>query len=181
MNSADASRRRTLWVVLATAAVAAATGAGTAWWRLTASQPDSSAADALFAATFVDPDDLPQALSQWQGRLLVVNFWATWCAPCVEEMPDLQKVRDEYVGRGVEIIGIGIDNIRKIRDFRDQHQLSLPLLVAGAGGSELGRTLGNVAGALPYTVLVSRDGRIVQRKLGQIKPTELRRWLDAQL
>lgn len=181
MTTTAANRRRTVWIVMATGAVAAAAGAATAWWRLAPTLPVSAAADVLFASTFADPDDHPQPLSQWKGRLLVVNFWATWCAPCVEEMPDLQKVRDEYAGRGVEIIGIGIDNIKKIRDFRDQHRLTLPLLVAGAGGSELGRALGNVAGALPYTVLVARDGRIVQRKLGQIKPSELRRWLDAQL
>jgi peroxiredoxin len=96
-------------------------------------------------------------------------------------MPDLQAVRDAYHGRGVEIIGVGIDNADKIRSFRDRLGLRLPLLVAGAGGSELGRALGNQAGVLPYTVLVDQAGRIAQRKIGQVKPAELRQWLDARL
>jgi peroxiredoxin len=111
----------------------------------------------------------------------VVNFWATWCPPCVDEMPDLQQVRDAYLDRGVEIIGIGIDNAAKIAAFRDQHRLTLPLLVAGAGGSELNRALGNTGGALPFTVLIGPDGRVRERHLGQIKPEQLRRWLDEAL
>jgi thiol-disulfide isomerase/thioredoxin len=120
-------------------------------------------------------------MAQWRGKLLVVNFWATWCAPCVEEMPDLERVRRAYLDRNVEIVGLGIDNAAKIRTFRDELKLTLPLLVAGAGGSELGRLLGNLAGALPYTVLIDPSGRVVQRKLGQIKPAELQQWLDAHL
>jgi peroxiredoxin len=96
-------------------------------------------------------------------------------------MPDLERVRLAYLDRNVEIVGLGIDNAAKIRAFRDELKLTLPLLVAGAGGSELGRLLGNIAGALPYTVLIDPSGRVVQRKLGQIKPAELQQWLDAQL
>lgn len=119
-------------------------------------------------------------MSQWRGRLLVVNFWATWCAPCVEEMPELQKVQHDYASRGVAVIGLGIDNAAAIRRFRDEQQIALPLLVAGAGGSEIARQFGNPSGALPYTVLIDRDGRIVQARLGRIREQELRSWLDAR-
>jgi peroxiredoxin len=110
----------------------------------------------------------------------VVNFWATWCPPCVEEMPALQDVRDGYRGKGVEVVGIGIDNAAKIAEFRSRHGLTLPLLVAGAGGSDLNRALGNTNGALPFTVLIGADGRVLERHLGQVKPEQLRRWLDAE-
>jgi peroxiredoxin len=93
-------------------------------------------------------------------------------------MPDLQRIRDEYRSRGVEVIGIGIDSAARIRTFREQHGIAFPLLVAGVEGSELGRRLGNAEGALPYTVLFDPEGRLVRRKLGQIRPAELRRWLD---
>jgi peroxiredoxin len=80
----------------------------------------------------------------------------------------------------VTVVGLGIDNPSALKRFRDEHGLSLPLFAAGASGSELGRALGNPSGALPYTILVDRTGRIVQSRLGQVKPAELRRWLDAQ-
>jgi thiol-disulfide isomerase/thioredoxin len=174
------TRTRTLLALVATAAIAAVAGAVVGWLRIA---PQSTAADAtaLFASAFDDADGRRQPIAQWKGRPLVVNFWATWCPPCVEEMPDLQRVRDEYRARGVEVIGVGIDNAVKIREFRDRLGITLPLLVAGAGGTELGRELGNQAGVLPYTVLVAADGKVVQRKIGQVKPAELRAWLDAAL
>ena len=173
---------RRQWLSAALAGLAAAgLGAWLSARRLEPAPVADEAAATLFAQSFPDADGVTQPLAQWRGKLLVVNFWATWCPPCVEEMPDLQRIRDAYLDRGVEVIGIGIDSAEKIRAFRDRLQLGLPLLVAGAGGSELGQALGNRAGALPYTALVDRNGRIVQRKLGQIKPVELRSWLDAQL
>ncbi len=173
--------RRASLIMLATGAVAAGVGVAINWWRTEPSRPAVVSTAALFAATFPDPDGRSQPLAQWRGRPLVVNFWATWCPPCVEEMPALQQVRNEYLGRGVEVIGIGIDSAGKIAEFRDKYRISLPLLAAGAGGSQLNRALGNDSGALPYTVLVGSDGRVRERHLGQIKPEQLRRWLDQAL
>jgi peroxiredoxin len=174
------NRRSALWV-LATGALAAGLGIAVNWWRTQPAPAGTEATAALFAATFPDTEGRPQPLSQWKGRPLVVNFWATWCPPCVEEMPDLQRARDAYRDRGVEVIGIGIDNAAKIAAFRDRHRLSLPLLVAGVGGSDLNRALGNAGGALPYTVLIDADGRIRERHLGQVRAEQLQGWLDALL
>lgn len=171
------TRRGTL-LALTAGVAAAAFGAGIAWRRSEPNDVAAGAVAALFAATFPDADGTPQPLAQWRGRPLLVNFWATWCPPCVEEMPDLQKVRDEYRGRGVEVVGLGIDRADKITAFRSKYQLTLPLLVAGAGGSELNRELGNSAGVLPFTVLLGADGRIRERQVGQVRPDQLRRWLD---
>lgn len=138
-------------------------------------------AAALFAHTFSDADGQPRPMAQWQGSYLVVNFWATWCAPCVEEMPDLQNVQTEYANRGVAVVGLAIDSAPAVKRFRDELRLQLPLLVAGAGGSELIRQLGNPAGALPYTVLIDQRGHIVQSRLGRLHAAELRLWLNQQL
>lgn len=181
MNPVGPASRISRFALIAVAAASLLVGIGGAWWRLAPSAVSTQGSEMMFALTFPDPDGQPLPLARWKGRLLVVNFWATWCPPCVEEMPDLQQVRDEYAARDVEIIGIGIDSPSKIKQFREEHGISLPLLVAGAGGSELGRALGNSAGALPYTVLLSREGRVLRQKLGQIKPAELRAWLDAEL
>lgn len=155
-------------------------GLGAAMHRFSSMNNDA-ATDALFRQTFSDADGRPQPMKQWQGQLVVLNFWATWCAPCVEEMPELQKVQDDYAARGVAVVGLGIDNVSAIRRFRDEQRIALPLLVAGAGGSEIARQFGNQSGALPYTVLIEPDGRIVQARLGRIPDRELRGWLDARV
>lgn len=167
--------RRSL--IVATAMGATVLGA---WWR-NRKASDPQAVVQFFAQTLPDADGKPQALSQWKGQLLIVNFWATWCAPCVEEMPELQRVRAEYKTRDVELIGIAIDNADKVRAFRDQLQLQMPLLIAGASGSELSKILGNDVGAVPYTVLINRSGKISKRQLGQVRKGELNGWLDAEL
>lgn len=138
-------------------------------------------AELVYAQSFPDLDGRPQPLAQWRGQVLVLNFWATWCPPCVDEMPDLQAARDAYRGRGVEIVGIGIDHPLKIRSFRDRFGLTLPLLTAAADGSDFGRRLGNDEDALPYTVLIDRRGRLAQRRLGRLPAPLLRRWLDQAL
>ena len=135
----------------------------------------------LFTHTFSDANGQPQAIGQWQGAWLVVNFWATWCAPCVEEMPDLEKVQGEYANRGVTVVGLAIDNPTAVKQFRDTLNLKLPLLIAGAAGTDIARQLGNPSGALPYTVLIDRNGNIARSKLGQISASELRSWLEAGL
>ncbi len=163
------------------AVLALAAGAAMALWFDARNDQAQIKTDAFFAQRFSDADDRLQSISQWQGALLVVNFWATWCAPCVEEMPDLQQVQSEYASRGVVVVGVAIDSAGAVKRFRDELKLDIPLLVAGAAGTELVRQLGNASGALPYTVLVGRNGNVLQSKLGRLRAGELRSWLDAQL
>jgi peroxiredoxin len=170
------SRQR--WVLVGAAFAALALGLALAARHVPATTVPGASASALFVASFPDLDGRPQALAQFKGRLLVVNFWATWCAPCVEEMPELQRIHAEYSGRGVAVIGIGIDNPAAMRKFRDEQRIEFALLAAGAGGSELARQLGNPSGALPFTVLVDTDGLLALRRLGPIRPGDLRTWLD---
>jgi thiol-disulfide isomerase/thioredoxin len=156
-------------------------GASLAWRSTRGDQYAGAAVGTLFAHTYEDADGVPQPMSQWQGRWLILNFWATWCAPCVEEMPTLQKIAREYEPRGVSVVGLGIDRPDAIRRFRSELNLQLPLLVGGASGSELARELGNVTGALPYTVLISPQRRRVQARLGLMSTELLRTWLDTSL
>ena len=174
------SRRQVWWMAAAIASIAFVAGVSFAL-RHFSTAPAGASAAAFFERTFNDLDGRPAEMMQWKDRIIVLNFWATWCPPCVEEMPDLQRVYDDYKERGVVVVGLGIDNPSALKRFRDEYLLSLPLFAAGASGNDLGRALGNASGALPYTVLVDRKGRIVQARLGQIRPAELRRWLDAQI
>ncbi|TAK49631.1 MAG: TlpA family protein disulfide reductase [Betaproteobacteria bacterium] len=136
-------------------------------------QRESGEAAAIAAARFQDLAGATRGLAQWNGRILLLNFWATWCAPCREEIPMLMELRSEYLQFGVEVVGIAIDMAPKVSDYVKQMQIDYPILVADAGGLDLMRKLGNTAGGLPYTVLVDRQGNPVRRKLGALRRDEL--------
>jgi thiol-disulfide isomerase/thioredoxin len=129
--------------------------------------------DALRAASFADLEGRPRRLAEWNGKVLVCNFWATWCAPCREEIPLLVASRQKYSPAGVEIVGIAIDNVIKVREFAATFKISYPVLLAEADGLDLMRRIGNTGGGLPYTVIADRQGGLVHRKLGALKQAEL--------
>ncbi|NHZ63891.1 TlpA family protein disulfide reductase [Massilia genomosp. 1] len=135
--------------------------------------------EALFAETLNNPAGTPQALAQWKGKPLVVNFWAPWCPPCVEEMPELAEVAREQSAKNINIIGIGIDSPANIAAFTSKFNIGYPIYVAGISGTELSRKLGNSAGGLPYTVLIGADGQVKKTYLGRIKFDELKADLAA--
>jgi len=133
---------------------------------------------ALRSASFVDLAGRTRRLSEWQGRILLCNFWATWCAPCREEIPMLVAAHQKYGPKGVEIVGIAIDNASKVREFVSTFAISYPILLAEGEGLALMRQLGNGSGGLPYTVVVDRQGDIVHRKLGALKQPEVDQILE---
>jgi len=108
----------------------------------------------------------------------VVNFWATWCPPCVEEMPELSRIHEEMSAKDVKVLGLAIDSPSNVREFLKNRSFSYPLLVTGGSGSELAKRLGNSIEALPYTVLIDANGRVLKQKLGRIKEEELRKWIS---
>lgn len=127
----------------------------------------------LFAAAFPDLSGRPRQLAEWQGRAVLVNFWATWCAPCREEIPLLLSARRKYGPEGVEIVGIAVDNAAKVDEFARSMAISYPVLLAEADGLDLMRELGNTAGGLPFTVVADRQGAIIHRQLGALKQGDL--------
>lgn len=130
--------------------------------------PAISGVPALFAATFPDQNGSAQPLAQWRGKVVVVNFWATWCPPCREEMPELSAFQDKYSSRDVVILGISTDDVAKIRDFAKESPTRYPLLSGDFEAMALAESLGNNKGILPYTVLLGRDGRIVRAYFGRL-------------
>lgn len=170
--------QRILFVVIALAALAV--GIGFSNGRLQPGAANPEAVPMLFAQRYRDTSGTEQPLSDWRGKFLVVNFWATWCPPCVQEMPHLQQVRDEFVDHNVEILGLGVDSADNIARFQQQYGIRFPLYTAGASGADLAQAFGNAARVLPYTVLITPEGTVTQRKVGQISPEELRDWLIAR-
>ncbi|MAK55287.1 MAG: thioredoxin [Pusillimonas sp.] len=131
----------------------------------------ASEAEILFAQSYPDLNGVKQPLQNWQGRPVVVNFWATWCPPCVKEMPDLEALSQKYPD--VAFLGLGVDTADNMRNFLPKVQVSYDLLVVGYGGIELMKQLGNTAGGLPFTLIFNEAGRMVERILGQVKPDAL--------
>jgi thiol-disulfide isomerase/thioredoxin len=139
--------------------------------RLRSASPDP--VKTLFGLTFNDADARPMSLAQYKGKPLVVNFWATWCPPCIEEMPELSEWQSS-VGDKIAIIGIGIDSATNIAQFSTKSRLKYPLLVAGMGGTELSRLFGNTSGSLPFTIIINAEGRIIYSKEGRFSLTEMK-------
>ena len=132
-----------------------------------------SGASALLSTVFPDLTGQPRRLRDWNGRVAACNFWATWCVPCREEVPLLIALYDKYRDRGVEIVGICIDQVSKIGEFAANFKITYPLLIGDARALDLMRRLGNEVGALPYTVLLDRQGAVAYRKLGPLRKGEL--------
>jgi thiol-disulfide isomerase/thioredoxin len=131
------------------------------------------ATEALLSAPLADLSGKPQTLSQLSGKVLVVNFWATWCAPCREEIPVLIKTRKKYASKNLEIAGIGIDNASKMQDFALEMKIEYPLLVGGMESMSLSKELGNRAEVLPFTVVLDRSGRIAYARAGALTESSL--------
>jgi thiol-disulfide isomerase/thioredoxin len=147
--------------------------------RIATEAPQPAAVSNFLSQSLQDTQGTPQALAQWKGKHLVVNFWATWCAPCVDEMPELSALQTEIVGKNIQIIGIGIDSASNIGEFSSKYKISYPLYTGGMSGTELSRQFGNQAGGLPFTVLIGSDGQIKNTYLGRLKMDQLRKDLEA--
>lgn len=133
----------------------------------------TSGVPALFAQSLPDDKAQMQPLGQWKGKTLIVNFWAPWCPPCVQEMPELSTLATSLQASNVQVIGIGIDTQAKIAEFAAKHKISYPLYVAGIAGTELARQLGNQAGGLPFTVIIGADGQVKKSYMGILKFDQL--------
>lgn len=127
--------------------------------------------EAFFAAVLPDMAGDDQSMAQWRGRPLVINFWATWCPPCVKEMPDLNRLAQQHPG--AQFLGIAIDTASNVTEFVKKIPVSYPIFVAGLGGVGLVRALGNAAGGLPFTVLVRAQGDLGPVILGPVDPDSL--------
>jgi len=160
--------KRTWLYAVPLALTALAAGGWVAQMRYAPAAPAEAAVAALWQLGFPDLQGNRQMLAQWRGQMLVLNFWASWCAPCREEMPDFASLRAQYRPRGVEIVGIAIDNPTNVMQFLEHHPVDYPILIGEGAAHSLARQLGNPSGALPYTIVLDRDGDIVLSHLGRL-------------
>lgn len=171
---APPARRSRLWLWIAVAVVACAAGVLAGHFVFSPKAASDQAVETLFQSRLPDPAGAELDLGKLRGKTVVVNFWAPWCGPCVEEMPELTALHEELKHRQVEFVGIGIDSVANIQQFTKKVPVSYPLAVAGFAGTDLSRNFGNSAGGLPYTVVINPDGTVKYRKMGRVTADELR-------
>jgi thiol-disulfide isomerase/thioredoxin len=163
------SRARNILLAAIAAVLALALGVGVASFSL--KPPDATA---LLALSLPDIQGAAQPMRQWQGKVLVVNFWATWCEPCREEMPEFVRAQREFGARGVQFVGIAVDKPDKVAQFAKELDLNYPALVGGYEAVDVSKALGNRLAALPFTVILDRESHVAHTQLGPLKPAELR-------
>ena len=166
---------RRQWIMIGgISLLAAAAGALTSQWLSKMDLASEAGVKAFFNNPWSNPEGKEINIQDWQGKLLVVNFWASWCPPCVEEMPVLDKLQKEFLQQNVLFVGIGIDSPSNIREFLKNTPISYPVAIGGLEGSNLSKQLGNTQGALPYTIIINTKGKVIYSKLGKISEDDVR-------
>ena len=168
-------RRRTLLAGGATLAGLAGLGMGV-FWSGRQDRADAAALAAFWSQSWQTPDGRTLAATELRGRPLLLNFWATWCPPCVEELPLLDEFFRSGREQGCQVLGLAVDQPSAVRAFLSRQPLTFPVGLAGLGGTELTRGLGNAKGGLPFSVLIDRQGRLLQHKLRRLLPQDLQHW-----
>lgn len=195
-HSPVANNRRTWMLALA----AATAGAAGSWWSRSSSDQTASTSrnpnspsigtgssegltssatllgEDFWSLSLPRPDEQPLPLLSLKGQPLLVNFWATWCPPCVREMPLLDDFYKQMKSSGMQMLGIAVDSPTPVRGFLSKAPVGFPVVLAGADGAGLARTLGNAQGGLPYTVLADMQGRILARQMGELTAAQLANW-----
>jgi thiol-disulfide isomerase/thioredoxin len=166
------TRTREWSLVAAIALAAAAAGVAYYLWHTSGAAREDRVA-ALTRTRFVDLEGHPRSIAEWQGRVVVVNFWATWCAPCREEIPLFVKLQQRYGVNGLQFVGIAIDEPKKVRPYANELGMNFPILIGGADAIDLTRELGNRAAVLPFTLVLDRTGRVTSMHIGVEKEGEL--------
>lgn len=166
---------RTALTVLLAAVIGAGGGILAALWLQETPQEDNP-----YRADFTLPqlDGPERSINEWDGEVVVLNFWATWCSPCREEIPLFSSLHEEFVSQGIHFLGVAIDDPEPMRGFLDQVEMSYPTLYGMEQALDVAAAYGNDRGTLPYTVIIDREGRIIERFMGQLHEPDLRPLLE---
>ncbi len=174
------NNKRRVLLFTAVAVLAGAAGILFSVWRM-GGTVDDGAAEAVMATRLADLQGQSQPLGQWRGKVLVVNFWATWCTPCREEIPAFVRLQEKYRAQGLQFVGIAIDQRDPVQAFAREFGMNYPVLLGGIETVEMSRRAGNHVGALPFTLIIDRSGKIVASKLGGVSEAKLQSMIESLL
>ena len=170
-------RRR--WLMGSLAGAAALAGVGVAVWReggLLQNTPAGSATLDSWSMKFETPTGQNLAMASFKGKPLLLNFWATWCPPCVEELPLIDAFYKANIAKNWQVVGIAVDNAKAVNGFLMKLPLSFPVALSGMEGVDLSKSLGNLSGGLPFTVIFGKDGKVLHRQMGRLTAEHLATW-----
>lgn len=174
IETKNPNRRR--WLTASVSGAAVLAGAGYAWWKFQPHAVQTDAVSNFWKSSFDTPTGQSVVMAGFKGKPLLVNFWATWCPPCVEELPLLDGFYKQNVANGWQVLGLAIDQPTAVRNFLVKKPLSFAIGLAGLEGTDLVKSLGNLSGALPFTVVFGQSGLPLHRKMGQVSAADLNQW-----
>ena len=169
-------RPRRRGALLGLASAAALGGLGLAWWQRQVPEQQELVTPALWSVVLTTPQGQNLQLADLRGRPLLINFWATWCPPCIEEIPLLNRFYQENSAKSWQLLGIAVDQREAVNRFLALSPVAFPVALAGFAGIELSKTLGNISGALPFTVVLAGSGAVAHRKMGRVTAADLNAW-----
>lgn len=173
--------KRQWTLLIAVGLIAGALGIGLSTFKFRTTSASDQAVELFLKQELKSPDGSTHNTKAWRNKILVLNFWASWCPPCVEEMPALTRTFDHYKDKNVLFVGIGVDSPSNIRLFLEKTPVNYPITISPLEGVNWAKSMGNPSGGLPFTVLIDEKGVIKKTKLGKISEDELKSWLDSAI
>lgn len=167
---------RRAWLIGSVAAGAAAGGLGWAWWQEQQALRLAAQTAGVWDLRLAQPEGGELVMQNLRGRPMVLNFWATWCPPCIKEMPDLDRFYRQFATQGWQVVGVAVDAPTPVREFLSRSPVSYRIGLAGMEGTGLSRRLGNDSGGLPFTAVFNAAGQVVLRKLGESSLEQMQSW-----
>jgi thiol-disulfide isomerase/thioredoxin len=168
---------RRAWMVGGLSVAAGLAGALVAWQKFEPHAVMDEAVLNFWMQSFERPEGGTLLMQEFQGKPLLINFWATWCPPCIEELPLIDAFYNRNKSKSLQVIGLAVDQPSMVRRYLTQKPLSFPVGLAGFNGTELGRTLGNAQSVLPFSVIFDAKGRLLAQKAGKLEQADLDAWL----
>ena len=157
--------------------IAGLVGALTAWQKFQTHGVMNEAVQNFWLQEFEKPEGGTLSMKELRGKPLLINFWATWCPPCIEELPLIDRFFSQNKAKSLQVVGLAVDQPSMVRRFLTQKPLGFPVGLAGFNGTELGKTLGNSQSVLPFSVIFDAKGRLLDRKAGKLDLSHLDDWL----